>query len=125
MHVLTRLLAVLQNAAERLRMALMAPVAAARCLLFWGVIIAYGMRQLGALLGALELLLTAARPPPGFYVRALDRKVAGNDRLRHAVLVPVTQRAATALLWCCGDSVRSARVLSTPARCKLTRCTRS
>ena len=106
-------------------MALMAPVAAARCLLFWGVIIAYGMRHPGALLGAVELLLTAARPPPGFYVRALDRKVAGNDRLRHAVLVPVTQRAATALLWCCGYSVRSARALPMPERCQLTHRTRS
>ena len=49
----------------------------------------------------------AAPPfPSGVFVTVVNKLYKGNDRQRHAMLVPVTQVATRIVMWCCGYTAR-------------------
>lgn len=58
---------------------------------------------------------------PGAVVNAINRATHGDDRRRHALLVPITQRFACTVLWCCGYTVRVTCIaVILPHACALT-----
>jgi hypothetical protein len=103
-----------QNAVERARMYLMAPVVVVRCCIFWGTLITYGTslpprssplhRRHAAL-----LLTSGAGRRAGLFVSTFERAVSGGPVRRAALLQPITRISVSIVLWLCGYSVRPAR----------------
>ena len=55
---------------------------------------------------AREAQVLTAACTSGVFVTVMNKLYKGNDRQRHAMLVPVTQVATRIVMWCCGYSAR-------------------